>query len=215
MAKTRGRVIKMIVAVLLYAIFYEIGIRYPSLYYYTVMFLCPICLLYIIFQILLILNQIKFVKRIWEKVELWGKPALERLKHIWSNASNALLQLAHKNVVYQKFEYLHLRDRSRITGYSDEYRKSADDDKLREYGGNRLKWKKCKTNQERIRFLYSRFVIRGRRQGKIFTYSDTPNQLREAWGEDLYHTLLTEAYYQARYDEEAQIEDEVVRELAP
>lgn len=208
-----NRIFKIILAILIFIISYSIGEIYRFSYYYTIMFVCPFAVFYIIFQVIKILDEITLVRRLVKKISPYFRPAIRKLKNIWSDAANLLLKLAHTSAVYQKFEALHLKNTSKITGYSDEFFRNHENETSHDYEIYHLKWKKCKSNSERVRFLYAKYIIRNRKKGKAFSYANTPEELQKVWGKDDYNAALFSAYYIARYDEKEEITDEIILKL--
>jgi len=195
------RILKIIIAGAVFALSYYIGTAFPASYYYTIMFICPFSVLYAVGQILLILYDIELFRRIVKRLEPYVKPALRKFMQLISHGANLLLRLAHHSFLYQKFEYRRLRDTSRITGYHDEYRHSHQTPIQQEYETCALRWRKCKTDAERVRYTYLKYVEANRKAGKPFSYTDTPNSLQQRWhmdGETSDETLI-KWYYPARY----------------
>lgn len=208
-----GRLFKMLIAGALCAVFYYIGKIVSEAYYYTTMFLSPLCALYIFFQFKEILIEI----RVFRQAVKWaGKrlfPLTKRIRKLWSHLAETLFSWVKESGVYRKMEYLHLKDLSRITGYSDEYIPINKEEQTPVYDSVRLKWKKCRTNSERVRYLYAKYVLRQRRDKHSFRDSDTPMQLQLKWGKDDYNDRLFPDYYRARYTTKEEISDEEIREL--
>lgn len=195
------RIIKIIIAGIVFALSYYAGTAFPSLYYYTIMFICPFSVLYAVGQVLLILYDIACFRRIVKRLEPYIRPVLSRLGKFVSNAANFLLRLAHHSFIYQKFEYRRLRDTSRITGYHDEYRHSGQSLANQEYETYALRWRKCKNDAQRVRYTYLKYVQTNRKAGKPFSYADTPSRLQKRWHTegDTRDELLVKWYYPARY----------------
>ena len=201
MKKIFKRIFKIIMAGVVFALSYYTGTAFPSLYYYTIMFICPFAVLYAIGQVLLILYDIEFFRRAVKRLEPYVKPVLHKIMQLISHGANFLLRLAHHSFIYQKFEYRRLRDTSRITGYHDEYRHSDQTPSSQEYETYALRWRKCKNDAERVRYTYLKYVETNRRAGKTFSYSDTPNNLQKRWHTDAESNdeSLIKWYYPSRY----------------
>lgn len=192
---------------------YYIGKRESYLYYYTTMFLCPFSVLYILYQLKEILKEVSAVRKLFGRLARFLLPLTLRLKKLWAAFARALSAAAQNSVLYKKIEYLHLKDLSCITGYSDEYIPINNEIEKNDYDFIRLKWKRCKTNAERVRYLYAKYVLEKRKSGHAFRCSDTPMQIQSKWGKDQYNQTLFPEYYRARYAPKEKIGDEEVEAL--
>lgn len=192
---------------------YYIGQRETNLYYYTTMFLCPLSVLYILYQIKEILKEVKAVRKLLLRLARFLLPLTKRLKQLWGAFARTLSLTAKNSALYKKIEYLHLKDLSRITGYSDEYIPINNEKEKVDYDSIRLKWKKCKTNAEKVRYLYAKYVLAKRKNGHVFLNSDTPMQIQSKWGEDQYNQQLFPDYYKARYAISEEISDQEIKAL--
>ena len=187
--------------------------HHPSSYFYTTMFFIPIAGIWICYECLRILLYIVRPKRLLSKLAGRTAPFLRKFKIRWGALTSRLFDILRTTVIYQKLEYLHLKDTSRITGYRDEQIKNRGLETSAEYELSPLKWRRCKTNAERVRVLYAKYIAKNRRQKKLFSYSDTPVELQHQWGHDVYNELLIPAYYDARYNEHCDISDQQMTQL--
>lgn len=220
MGQLKKRLIKILAACAVFALSYWLGSTFRNTYYYTTMFCCPIAVLYIWIQFLLILYDIRFVRRILKKLQPYAAPLVNRIKSWWSHAANVLLKWVYASSVYQKIEYRRWKDTSRITGYSDEYHHNLSPSSSREYDAIPLKWRKCENNAQRIRCIYRKYVETNRKAGKPFSYASTPTELQKKWfqpSSEENDRLLMQLYYPARYDEsetsKTAIPDDIVEHL--
>lgn len=216
-------IIKIILSAFVFLLSWWIGTAFHTTYYYTVMFICPFTAIYAFIQILHILGKLRIFQRLLFVIAPYIQPLKQKLKSFLSRSTNFFLHMAHRTIIYQKFEYLHLKNTSRITGYRDEYMHRTDVCSSPEYEALPLKWHKCRTNAHKVRFLYLKYVLANKKSGKPFSYADTPNQLQKKWAfKDAKDNLLTSSYYYARYkfcdgNEESRknedIADEVIEKL--
>lgn len=169
-----------------------------------------LCVISVMVQLL---ARIPFLQPLFLRLRKKLHPIAAHIRNVWMYATARFFQLLHTNVVYEKFEYLKLKNTSRITGYSDTVIRNPEQDLQAELERYRLKWKRCRTNQERVRYLYGKYVTQNRKQKQPFSYASTPRQLQKAWGEDEYNRLLIPTYYEARYQPTAEIDDEVLEKL--
>lgn len=210
-------IIKIFISALVFLLSYRIGMSFHTTYYYTVMFICPFAVIYAFIQVLHLLGKLRIMQRLLFLIAPYVQPFKRKLKHFLSRSANFFLHMAHNTVIYQKMEYLHLKNTSRITGYHDEYIHDTTVRSVKEYEAFPLKWHKCKTNAQKIRFLYLKYVLTNKKAGKPFSYADTPDQLQKKWSfEDAKDDLLTSSYYCARYkihEENEDIPDQVIETL--
>lgn len=217
--------IKIIITAFIFLLSWWVGTAFHTTYYYTIMFICPFAAVYAFAQVLHILGKLRIFQRLLFRIAPFIQPLKRKLKSFWSRSTNFFLHMAHRTIFYQKFEYLHLKNTSRITGYRDEYTHRTDVRSSAEYEAFPLKWHKCRTNAQKVRFLYLKYVLANKKSGKPFSYADTPNQLQEKWAsDDARDHLLTSSYYYARYkfcddsgedNKNEDISDEVIETLKP
>lgn len=192
--------IKIMISALVFLLSYWIGMSFHATYYYTVLFICPFAAIYAFIQILHLIGKLRIIKRLLFLTAPYIQPFKHKLKQFLSRTANFFLHMAHNTVIYQKFEYLHLKNTSRITGYRDEYMHETNAQTAAEYEVLPLKWRKCETNAQKVRYFYLKHVLANKKAGKPFSYADTPNQLLEKWSPDnAKDHFLTSSYYTARY----------------
>lgn len=85
-----------------------------------------------------------------------------------------------------------------IHGYTDELLFHGIDDALPDRR-SRLRWRACKTDSERIRYLYVKQLRRSIKKGFAFRYADTPAQLRQRLPREAGENPVFSLYYPARY----------------
>lgn len=218
MKKLFHKLRRIVIACMIFALSYWLGSTFSFLYYYTVLFICPFAALFICFQLLLILYDMKLVQRLVKQLQPYLHPVAERIRSFISHAAATLLRLAQSNVIYQRLEYHRLRDTSRITGYSDEYHHATTMPATQEYTCYPLKWRKCTNDAQRIRYTYLKYVEANRKSGKAFSYSDTPYMLHRRWqpNDKTSARLLITSYYPARYGNETDqipLSEEALKQL--
>lgn len=211
--KIKKCLVKILICVPIFSLSYITGKKYTQLYYYLVMFLCPISVMYAVLQLLKILYELDIVRKVLTKFAPHLVNGLKLLKKSWFEFTNSVLKGAKSTKIYKTFQYLHLKKTDRITSYTDEKIYFEASGRRSRYALIIKRWKKCTDNCDRVRFLYGKYIERQRREGKKFLLSDTPNEVVRRWGEDSYNILLKEYYYRARYNTEEKIEDCVIDEL--
>lgn len=68
-----------------------------------------------------------------------------------------------------------------------------------------------KTNRDKVRFYYMRYVVGTVKKGAPFGYHLTPAELKALWKNPEGAEPLTGLYYRARYGEEEIGEEELVK----
>lgn len=205
--------IKLFIAIIVFTVSYITGKKYSELYYYTVMFICPLSVVYLLIQLWKMLCELVSFRKIIKKYAPRLFSILEKGMKLWGRFTNRILEMAKSTAVYHKYEMLKLKDLSRITGYSDEKLTNFSYKTSKDYDLILKKWRKCKGNAEKVRYIYGKYIERERKEGKVFDLVSTPYELIERWDKTDYNQLLADTYYKARYNENEQIEDEIVKRL--
>lgn len=211
--KIRRYLLKLTLALAVFIVSMLVGKHYHSTYFYTTMFLCPVSVLYMIAMLLGLLNELAFFHRLFRRFKRRLRPFLDRMKALAGAISDRVSGWMHTTAFYHKFEFLKLKNTSRITGYTDVHMRSRDIDGEEEYDLYLRRWRRCATNAERVRFLYGKYITKKRRQKKTFSYASTPQELNACWGTTAYSGQLIPAYYEARYNRNAEIRRELVEQL--
>lgn len=184
-------------------IFRCIGEKYRVTFFYTTRFLYPVSVILAICQLGCLLPKWVFVKtrvgRLLKKAgiplqKLWnfGKRGLERIRERFLPGDRS-----GKKESRQKKAY---RDESFYADGSGLFTKRR----------KHLRWRDMKTNNEKIRYLYMKYVVGRVKAGQPFQYSLTPAELQKLWkAED---KEIVSAYIQARYGVE-ELPEELVERL--
>lgn len=78
------------------------------------------------------------------------------------------------------------------------------------------KWDDLKTNRERVRYIYTVFLMRRRKSGSKIEAAKTPYDLSETYAENDEQKKLFEYYCEIRYDENSKpVPGNVIKELLP
>lgn len=203
----------MVIFALLAGVFYGIGKIWKESFYVTLRFLYPISFGAAIFQLFFFLPSRQFLKPRLKKI--MGK-AGERLLAVFGRVGAAVRKLGeglsrfrsrfHKNTAKMGKK----GRKSKNGAYRDEFL-YAEGKGL--FGSRRhhLRWRDMKTNRDKIRFYYMRYVLGTVKQGAPFAYHLTPEELKALWKNPEGAEPVTSLYYRARYGEEEISEEEVLK----
>lgn len=202
----------MVVFALFAVLFYGVGKVWKESFYVTLRFLYPISLGAAIFQLFFFLPRWRFLKPRLKK--MMGK-AGERLLAAFDRVAEAVRKFGesfshfrsrfHKNKINTSGK----REKNKNKAYRDEFL-YAEGKGL--FGSRRrhLKWRDMKTNGDKVRFYYMRYVLGRVKQGAPFAYHLTPEELKALWKKPEEAEPLTSLYYRARYGEEEVSEEELL-----
>lgn len=200
---------RMVVFALFAALFYGIGKVWRESFYVTLRFLYPISLGAAIFQIFFFLPKWQFLKPRIKKI--MGK-ALDSLLTVLNRFGKAARQLGERFSRFRRNTAKTAKKgrKSKKGAYRDEFL-YAEGKGL--FGSRRrhLKWRDMKTNRDKVRFYYMRYVLGTVKQGAPFGYHLTPDELKALWKNPEGAEPLTSLYYRARYGEEEVSGEELLK----
>lgn len=180
-----------------------IGILYRATFFYTTRFFYPVFLILAILQVWFLLPKWRFLsprlRKLLAKIakpfqKLWtiGKEGFRRVRERFSFGRNG-----RESGRDQKRKGKAYRDESFYAEGSGLFAKRR----------KHLKWRDMKSNNEKIRYLYMKYVLRGVKEGRPFKYSLTPKELQLLWKAE--EKEIVSAYIQARYGNEELPEEQV------
>lgn len=204
---------RMILFALLAFIFYRIGKAWKESFYVTLRFLYPISVMVALFQIFYFLPKWNFLKPRLAKLL---KAAGSRILPVFQKLGRAFGKLGER---FSHFRQRHGRNkekndrRKKKTGttYRDEFL-YAEGKGLFGRRRHHLKWRDMKTNRDKVRFYYMRYVLGTVKKGAPFGYHLTPEELKRLWKNPEGAEPLTGLYYRARYGIE-EIEEQELADL--
>lgn len=205
----RNAFFRMVVFAFLAALFYGIGKVWKESFYVTLRFLYPISFGAAIFQLIYFLPRWSFLKPKLKKVfgKVGGRflAVVDRLGAAMRKLGEGIRRRSNKNTAKK----VKKGRKSKNGTYRDEFL-YAEGKGL--FGNRRrhLRWRDMKTNQDKVRFYYMRYVLGTVKRGAPFGYHLTPGELKALWKNPEGAEPLTGLYYRARYGEEEISEEEVL-----
>lgn len=210
----RNAFFRVVLFALLAFLFYGIGKAWKESFYVTLRFLYPISVMAALFQIFYFLPKWNFLK--------------PRLKKLLKAAGSRILPVFQKlGRAFGKLGGSLFRFRKRFgknTGKSGKRKKKTGGQSYRDeflyaegngiFSSRRrhLKWRDMKTNRDKVRFYYMRYVLGTVKKGAPFGYHLTPEELKMLWKNPEGAEPLTGLYYRARYGIE-EIEEQELTDL--
>lgn len=201
---------RMVFFALLAALFYGIGKVWKESFYVTLRFLYPISFGIALFQLFYFLPRWDFLKprfkKMLEKVGGRVLAVFDRLGEAMRKLGEGIRRRSNKNTTKK----VKKGRKSKNGAYRDEFL-YAEGKGL--FGSRRrhLRWRDMKTNQDKVRFYYMRYVLGTVKKGAPFGYHLTPGELKALWKNPEGAEPLTGLYYRARYGEEEIGEEEVFK----
>lgn len=198
--------LRIIVFLCLSGIFWYIGKLYRVTFFYTTRFFYPFFLILAMIQVWFLLPKWAFLKPRLKKV--LGKVA-KPFQKIWQFGKSGFEKIREKFFFGRKSVAVGKESRKKNKSYRDEsfYAEGAG---LFSKRRKHLKWRDMKSNNDKIRYLYMKYVLRGVKKGNPFQYSFTPMELQRLWKEK--DEKIVSAYIQARYGNE-ELPEALVEEL--
>lgn len=189
--------LRMAVFALFALLFYGIGKVWKESYYVTTCFCYPISAIAAIFQLFYFLPKRSFLRKQTEKI--WNK-VKKRLLEAAGRVTEAFERLGERfRSRFQRKAARPVRRRGKQNGaYRDEFL-YAEGNGLFGRKRRHLRWRDMKTNEEKIRFFYMRYVLTAVKQGAPFASYFTPGELKALWKEPEGSEPITGLYYRARY----------------
>lgn len=203
--------LRMVIFALFAVLFYGIGKIWKQSYYVTLMFFYPISVGAALFQLFYFLPKRSFLRsrleKIWQRVETRLLDVVNRLgdamKRLGENF-RARKRLRKKEVKPAK------KKKNKNGAYRDEFL-YAEGSGLFGRRRHHLRWRDMKTNQDKIRFYYMRYVLETVKKGAPFAYHFTPGELKALWKNPEGAEPITGLYYRARYGGQEIKEEELSR----
>lgn len=180
--------LRILIFLFLSGIAWYIGEQNKATFFYTTRFFYPLFLMAALIQIWFLLPKWSFLKSHLQKLFRKGLGTFRRFF--------PPIQKKKKKKRVQTY-----RDESfRAEGLGYFSRKQK-----------HLRWKDMKSNNDKIRYLYMKYVLQGVKKGNPFKYCFTPKELQRLWKEEE-ELPLVNAYHGARYGTE-ELPEELVKKL--
>lgn len=209
----RKAFLRAVIFALFAFLFYRIGKIWRESFYVTLRFLYPISVMAALFQIFYFLPKWIFLKPRLKKVL---KKVGGRLLPVFSKMRAALKKMGEgvfrfRNRFRRKAGNSKKKKGRKFGGaYRDEFL-YAEGSGLFGFRRHHLKWRDMKTNQDKVRFYYMRYVLGTVKKGAPFGYHLTPGELKALWKNPEGAEPLTGLYYRARYSGQEIEEQELLR----
>ena len=204
--------LRMVVLALFAALFYGIGKIWRESYYVTLMFFYPISVGAALFQLFYFLPKRSFLRskleKIWQRVETRLLGVVNRLEEAVKRLGESFR--ARKNHRKKVVKPAKRKNKNKNGAYRDEFL-YAEGSGLFGRRRHHLRWRDMKTNQDKIRFYYMRYVLETVKKGAPFAYHLTPGELKALWKNPEGAEPLTGLYYRARYGGQEIKEEELAR----
>ena len=202
--------LRMVIFALFAVLFYGIGKIWKQSYYVTLMFFYPISVGAALFQLFYFLPKRSFLRsrleKIWQRVETRLLDVVNRL----GDAMKRLGESFRTRKRHRKKTIKPAKRKNKNNAYRDEFL-YAEGSGLFGRRRHHLRWRDMKTNQDKIRFYYMRYVLGTVKKGAPFAYHFTPGELKALWKDPEGAEPLTGLYYRARYGGQEIKEEELSR----
>ena len=162
------------------------------------MFFYPISAGAALFQLFYFLPKRSFLRtrleKIWQRVETYLSDVVNRIEE----AIQRLGEYFRAWRRYRRKVVKPSKKKNKNSAYRDEFL-YAEGNGLFGRRRHHLRWRDMKTNQDKIRFYYMRYVLGTVKKGAPFAYHLTPGELKALWKNPEGAEPLTGLYYRARY----------------
>lgn len=189
-------------------VFYKIGKVWRESFFYTIRFLYPLSVMAALFQLVFFLPKWSFLKpRVKKLLKKIGTPIGEVLLKCGRAIQSFAKYIGSFGDRFRRNQGEERKKQS-ATGYRDEsfYAKKQNSFWRR---NRHLRLRDMKSNGEKIRYYYMKYVLGEVRKGAPFAYHLTPAQLKSLWKNPEESEPLVGLYYEARYGTRAIKAEEV------
>ena len=190
---------RMVIFALFAVLFYSIGKIWRESYYVTLMFFYPISIGAAFFQLFYFLPKRSFLRskleKIWQRVETRLLDVVNSLGDAMKGLGESFRTRKHRKKVVKPAKK---KNKNKNGAYRDEFL-YAEGNGLFGHRRRHLRWRDMKSNQDKIRFYYMRYVLGTVKKGAPFSYHLTPGELKALWKNPENAEPLTGLYYRARY----------------